>query len=128
MSIWEGSGNVIALDVMRALRRDPASLEAFDGEVSRASGSSSVFDHHLTMLRRELAGVVTAESGAERHMRRLTEHMALALQASLLIRHAPDVVADAFVASRLGADRGYEYGTLPASTDVTAIVARHAGG
>lgn len=127
MSIWEGSGNVIALDVMRALRRDPSSLEAFDAEVSRAGGSSSVFDHHLTALRRELADVVTAESGAERHMRRLTEHMALALQASLLIRHAPDVVADAFVVSRLGADRGYEYGTLPASTDVRTIVARHAG-
>ncbi len=127
MSIWEGSGNVIALDVLRALRRDPASIAAFDAELGLAGGSSTVFDDHVARLRRDVAEVAGGGVEAEPGMRRLTERMALALQASLLIRYAPDAVADAFVGSRLGDDHGYEYGTLPAGTDTKAIVERHSG-
>jgi putative acyl-CoA dehydrogenase len=125
MAVWEGSGNVIALDVLRALTREPDALEAFDAEVSLAAGADPVLDAHIAATRRlvgEVAGqdVETAALGA----RRLVASMALALQASLLMRTAPDAVAGAFIRSRLGADRGHLYGELPVGTDLSAILAR----
>ncbi|GAA4145125.1 acyl-CoA dehydrogenase family protein [Leifsonia shinshuensis] len=118
MAIWEGSGNVIALDVLRALGREPASVEAFDAELAAARGTHAAFDTHHDRLRRAIA------SADESTARGLVAGLALALQASLLIRHAPAAVADAFVAGRLGPDRGSLHGELPAGVDATAIVAR----
>ncbi|MCH7233085.1 acyl-CoA dehydrogenase family protein [Glycomyces sp. L485] len=119
LSIWEGSGNVICLDVLRALATAPETAEAFIAEVENASGGNRLLDEHLAGLRRRLAGGV--EPG---RARRLTEDLGLALQASLLVRHSPAEVADAFCSSRLGPDRGLNYGAVPAPA-ASSIVARH---
>lgn len=119
MSIWEGSGNVICLDVLRAIASAPASVEAFVEEVSLADGADRRLDRHIAKLKTQLAA--PSESGA----RRLTEDLALALQASLLLRHAPPYIADAFCAARLEEDRGLNYGDLPSGIDIEAVVARH---
>jgi putative acyl-CoA dehydrogenase len=121
-SIWEGSGNVMALDVLRALGREPAALEAYLGEVGEAAGADPRLDAFVATLREELADVEALETRA----RRVVERMALALQGSLLVRYAPAYVADAFCASRLAGDGGFQYGTLPPGADCGAIVARHA--
>ena len=120
-SIWEGSGNVMCLDVLRALARTPAALEAFLAEVELAAGADERLDRFVTDLRAEFEDLDRIEARA----RRVVERMALALQASLLVRHSPASVADAFCASRLDGDSGHEYGTLPAGADLAAIVARH---
>jgi putative acyl-CoA dehydrogenase len=125
MAIWEGSGNVIALDVLRALAREPDAFEAFDAEVSRASGSSREFDTHLMRTRALVIEAAASEQdAAARLARRLVAELALSLQASLLIRTAPAAVSDAFIASRLGENRGHLYGELPASADLNSILAR----
>jgi putative acyl-CoA dehydrogenase len=119
-SIWEGSGNVMSLDVLRALARSPRALEVFMHEVERARGADARLDARVEDLKGQFADAATLETRA----RRVVEAMALCLQASLLVRHAPPAVADAFCASRLGDDGGLEYGTLPAGTDFEAIIAR----
>ncbi|MES4891813.1 DNA alkylation response protein [Streptomyces sp. NPDC096012] len=118
LSIWEGSGNVNALDVLRALHREPDSAEALFAELALARGADARLDAAVTGLKDQLAG--TDQVGA----RRLVERMALALQASLLIRHAPAPVADAFCASRLGGDWGHAFGTLPARSALAEILER----
>ncbi|MFG2632575.1 acyl-CoA dehydrogenase family protein [Streptomyces sp. NPDC048362] len=118
LSIWEGSGNVNALDVLRALGRTPESAEALFGELALARGADARLDAAVTGLKNQLAE--TDQMGA----RRLVERMALALQAALLVRHAPAPVADAFCATRLGGDWGHAFGTLPAGTDLGAILER----
>lgn len=123
LAIWEGSGNVIALDVLRVMTREPSAVEAFLDEVQLAAGASSLLDEHTSSLVADLADAMTHPSPV--HARWLTGQMALALQASLLVRHAPIHVADAFVAARLGPGRSAQYGTLPADVDAAAIVARH---
>jgi putative acyl-CoA dehydrogenase len=120
-SIWEGSGNVMALDVLRALRSAPATLDAFLGEVDLAAGADARLDAFVARLRGQLADGEALEHRA----RRLVEGLALALQGSLLVRHAPGAVADAFCAARLGGEGGLAFGTLPAGADAAAIVARH---
>jgi putative acyl-CoA dehydrogenase len=120
-SIWEGSGNVMALDVLRALSRAPEALQAFLAEVELADGADRRLDAFVTGLREEFTDGVDIETRA----RRLVERMALALQGSLLVRHAPAPVADAFCAARLGGDAGLNFGTLPAGSDLEAIVDRH---
>jgi len=125
MAVWEGSGNVIALDVLRALTREPESLEAFDAEVARAAGGHPVFDAHLAAVRRQVAEVVTSdERDAAASARSLVANLALALQASLLLRTAPVAVSHAFVESRLGEHRGHLYGELPRGADLAAILER----
>jgi putative acyl-CoA dehydrogenase len=119
-SAWEGSGNVICLDVLRAIVKEPASAEAFVAELELATGSDERFDAHLRRMKDELSSF----EDAERRARRIVESMALALQGSLLLRHSPPAVADAFCASRLAADGGLEYGTLPVGCDLDAIVQR----
>jgi putative acyl-CoA dehydrogenase len=119
-SIWEGSGNVISLDVLRALYRSPRSLEVFLAEVELAQGADTRLDAHVERLKSQFADPTTLESRA----RRVVEGMALALEGSLLVRGAPPAVADAFCASRLSADGGLEYGTLPAGTDFAGIIER----
>jgi putative acyl-CoA dehydrogenase len=119
-SIWEGSGNVMSLDVLRALVRTPRTLEVFLHELEQARGGDRRLDAHLDSLREHFADPATLEARA----RRVVEAMALALEGSLLVRHGDPAVADAFCASRLGGDGGLEYGTLPAGCDFEAIVAR----
>ena len=120
-SIWEGSGNVMALDVLRAMARTPAGLDAFMAEIELASGADNRLDAFTVALRDQLGDSEALESRA----RRIVESMALALQASLLVRHSPPAVADAFCAARLGGDSGLNYGTLGREADVGAIVERH---
>ena len=126
MALWEGSGNVIALDVLRALAREPESADAFEAEVSLAVGEHPLLDAHLVATRRLLRETAGADAAsAAVNARRLVEQLALALQASLLVRTAPPAVSEAFIASRLGELRGHLYGVLPAGTDVKAILSRH---
>jgi putative acyl-CoA dehydrogenase len=120
-SIWEGAGNVNALDVLRAASKQPESVDAFLGEVELAAGADQRLDAALDRLRREL----TDEEEQEFRARRVVELAALCLQASLLVRHAPAEVADAFCATRLGGEGGRAYGTLPRGVDCAAIVERH---
>jgi putative acyl-CoA dehydrogenase len=120
-SIWEGSGNVAALDAVRAIAREPDTVAAFLAEVALASGADRVLDEAVQGLKDTLG------SGfEERDARRVAERLAVVLQASLLVRHAPAAVADAFCVSRLGDDHGRAYGTLPASAELGAIVERAA--
>ncbi|MFD9499129.1 acyl-CoA dehydrogenase family protein [Streptomyces sp. NPDC060035] len=119
-SIWEGSGNVQALDVLRALQREPQALNAFLQEVGKARGADHRLDAAIKDLLTELADLDSVEARA----RRLVERMALVLQGSLLLRWAPPEVADAFCASRLGGDWGSAFGTLPHSLDLASVVER----
>jgi putative acyl-CoA dehydrogenase len=117
-SIWEGSGNVNALDVLRALEREPETAEAFLAEVRLAAGDDPRLDAAVERLERELTA--PDEQGA----RRLLELLAVTLQGSLMLRHGSPDVADAFCASRLERPGGV-YGTLPAGIDLARIVERH---
>ncbi len=117
--IWEGSGNVIALDVLKAAGRSPESVEAFFAEVGLAHGEPHL-DRYVDALRTDIANTEDLEMRA----RHLVERMALALQASLLIRHSDNAVADAFVASRLAGEHGMAFGTLPPRTNFGAILER----
>jgi putative acyl-CoA dehydrogenase len=118
--IWEGSGNVNALDVLRALTKEPESLAAYAAEIEAAAGADARLDTAWRQLRAELVPTEDAALVA----RRLVERMALVLQGSLLVRHAPAAVADAFCASRLAGDRGLAFGTLPAGLDLATPIAR----
>ena len=116
-SIWEGSGNVNALDVLRALGREPDTAEAFVAEVQLGAGADERLDLAIGRLEHELAD--TEEQSA----RRLLELLAVTLQGSLLVRHGAPEVAAAFCASRLDRPGGV-YGTLPTGLDLTAIAER----
>jgi putative acyl-CoA dehydrogenase len=120
-TVWEGSGNVAALDVLRAAAREPEGLPAFMAECELASGADERLDAHLEGVKGKLAGLEHMDPQWE--ARRVVEDLAVALQASLLVRHAPPAVADAFCASRLG-ERGRAFGTLPRGLDTQAIVER----
>jgi putative acyl-CoA dehydrogenase len=118
--IWEGSGNVSALDVLRAMTREPETVEAFRDEVGLAAGA----DRRLDQAGSELAkSLVDAD---ESNARRLVERMAQLFAASLLVRYAPTAVADAYCASRIAGDWGFTFGTLPSGTDTAAIIERAA--
>jgi putative acyl-CoA dehydrogenase len=122
-SIWEGSGNVAALDVLRAMVREPEGLPAFLDECSLAAGADARLDAHLERVRG--ASVAVFESAEPQFSaRRVVEDLAVALQASLLVRGAAPAVADAFCAARLAGEGGRVYGTLPAGVDAPAIVDR----
>jgi putative acyl-CoA dehydrogenase len=122
-SIWEGSGNVQCLDVLRAMIKSPASLDAFFAEVQEGAVAEPRLDAYARSLRDQLPGdLETVETRA----RRVVERMALALQGSLLVRYGDPAVADAFCASRLSGDWGQAFGTLPAGVDFAAIIERHA--
>ncbi|MFE7612399.1 acyl-CoA dehydrogenase family protein [Streptomyces celluloflavus] len=123
MSIWEGSGNVAALDVLRALTKEPAALDAFFAEVDAAAGADRRLDAAVAGVRTMLAGAADPER-AQLMARSLAERMALVLQGSLLVRHSHPAVADAFCASRLGGEWGNAFGTLPAGADLASILER----
>ncbi|WP_238420785.1 acyl-CoA dehydrogenase family protein [Gordonia sp. 'Campus'] len=120
MSIWEGSGNVAALDVLRAMARQPETLTVLLDEIEHAAGADRRFDSAVSDLRRGLADLEDLQYRA----RRVVGSMAQLLQASLLVRHGHPAVADAFVAGRLGNDRNDVYGTLPRGVDTAAIIER----
>lgn len=126
MAIWEGAGNVIALDVLRALTREPDAAAAFATELETTSDASSLLDAHVARTLRTLTSLADADpADAQAEARRVTEALALALQGSLMVRHAPGAAADAFLAARLGDDRTAQFGSLPRGADAAAIVARH---
>ncbi|MEM7352469.1 MAG: DNA alkylation response protein, partial [Acidobacteriota bacterium] len=118
--IWEGSGNVMCLDVLRAIERDDAALPALLGELRAARGADRRYDTFLDETEKGLArhGEVQARA------RRIVERLALALQGALLLQHAPPCVADAFCAARLAGGAGHEYGTLPPGLDLAALARR----
>jgi putative acyl-CoA dehydrogenase len=118
--IWEGSGNVICLDVLRALAREPLALDAFLAELDAAAGADRHLDAAVARVRTELGD----PEGIEARARRVVEAMALALQGSLLVRFGHPAVADAYCASRLARDEGFALGTLPSTIDVGTIVER----
>ncbi|PZG24263.1 isovaleryl-CoA dehydrogenase [Micromonospora craterilacus] len=119
-SIWEGSGNVAALDVLRSLAGQPEVMAAFRAEVDAAAGA----DPRLDAAVRQLQVALSDPADLEVRARRVVEQLALVLQGALLVRHGHPAVADAFCASRLGGDRGHAYGTLPAGVDFAAIIDR----
>jgi putative acyl-CoA dehydrogenase len=119
-AIWEGSGNVQCLDVLRVMDKAPAAIDAFFAELAQARGASALLDRAVGELQRELVDTADLEFRA----RGLVDRMALAMQAGLLVRHAPAYVADAFCASRLGGRGQHHFGALGRAADCAAIVAR----
>ncbi|MCG8560115.1 MAG: hypothetical protein MI824_09960 [Hyphomicrobiales bacterium] len=119
--IWEGSGNVLALDVLRAIAREPESLELLLTEARAGAGADARFDAYLA---REVEPLLASRDDVEANARRLAQALTLALQASLLLRHAPAAVADAFCASRLDGAPSLTFGTLPNGLDERAVVER----
>jgi putative acyl-CoA dehydrogenase len=122
LSIWEGSGNVQALDALRAMAREPHTVEVFLTELQQAQGLDHRYDDALIRLRKELSTVDSMEMRA----RRVVESMALLLQGAQLLRHGHPAVAEAFCASRLDRDWGGAFGTLPAGLDLEPIIERSA--
>ena len=131
-SVWEGSGNVTALDVLRALARSPGSADLLAAEAGLAAGADPRLDQAAALLRAELGTVAVAGAGeAEFLARRLAGLITVVLQAALLARHAPAAVSDAFCASRLdpgsagpgAGGPGTPFGTLPDGLDLAAVLA-----
>jgi len=119
-AIWEGSGNVQCLDVLRAMQKTPGVVGAFFGEVAKARGANATLDRYVAALHKAFTDVDELEYRA----RDLVDRMALALQAALLVQHAPASISDAFCGSRLAASGHHNYGALPRGVDCAAIVAR----
>ena len=119
-SIWEGSGNVQCLDVLRSINKEPQSVEALLNEIKSASGADKNFDNFVGSVEKELLDVNNLEFRA----RRVVEKLALALQAAVLLKTAPNFVSDAFCNSRLSEDNGLSFGTLPVGVEVEKIIER----
>ncbi|MEG3079427.1 isovaleryl-CoA dehydrogenase [Halomonas sp. 5021] len=119
-AIWEGSGNVQCLDILRAIEKQPEVLDAYFAELAKAKGADVHLDRFIHQLQRELQDTQALQYRA----RQLTDGMALALQGALLVQHAPACVADAFCAGRLAEHNGLSTGTLPTGLDCAAIIAR----
>ena len=129
-SIWEGAGNIMALDLLRALRKRGAAdtdvVQALATELGTARGANAVLDRFADALLARIRDAADAggNAGEEAGARRLAQDVALAVQGSLLHRHAPDFVFDAFCRSRLSGQGAQVFGTLPAGVDVDAIIRR----
>jgi putative acyl-CoA dehydrogenase len=129
-SVWEGSGNVTALDLLRAIGRSPGSLETLRAELDLSAGADHRLDRAVAALWRELADVAAADPAAAQYQaRRLTGMLTVTLQAALLVRHGPAAVSDAFCATRLGetgglGGPGQPFGILPGGLDLPALVER----
>lgn len=119
-AIWEGSGNVQCLDVLRVMQKTPDAVAAFFAEVGKAQGGNRLLDTHITELQREISDLEEIEFRA----RDLVDRMALALQGALLVQHAPAAVSEAFCASRLGSSGHHQIGVLPRGTDCAALFRR----
>jgi putative acyl-CoA dehydrogenase len=123
-SIWEGSGNIQCLDVLRALRKEPASAEAFFAELESVRGGNSLLDREMGALRKSLDGDAAA---LEPRSRAIVERMALALEASCLVRGGNVAIADAFCESRLGKAHGLAFGTLGDGAPMEVLMERALG-
>jgi putative acyl-CoA dehydrogenase len=132
-SIWEGSGNVAALDVLRAIVKEPDGLPAFLAECELATGADRRLDQHLARTRERVRSLFAGHAGDSPEQRlyegqfaarAVVEDLAVGLQASLLVRHSTPAVADAFCAARLAGEGGRVYGTLPAGVDARSIIDR----
>jgi putative acyl-CoA dehydrogenase len=119
-AIWEGSGNVQCLDVLRAMQKSPAVVQTFFAEIGKARGGNALLDRAIAELKAEFSDLADLEYRA----RHVVDRMALTMQAALLVQHAPALVADAFCASRFGSSAGRQYGALPRGVDCAGIVAR----
>jgi putative acyl-CoA dehydrogenase len=132
LGIWEGSGNVICLDVLRAVSKEPETLDVFIAEVEKGRGYSRRFDSYISSIKRDLAALKKSAAsknaavavGRELGARRLVERLALALQGALMIEQNPGAAADAFIASRIAGGGGFAFGTLPKNIKVNELVAR----
>jgi putative acyl-CoA dehydrogenase len=124
MAIWEGSGNVVALDVLRALAHDPESAEALSDELETQRGVDPILDRQLGRALSLLSDAAHEPEEAQAWARRLAEELALALEAVLLVGHSPSAVADAFLSARLGEQRTLGYGCLPDTARIKEILAR----
>jgi putative acyl-CoA dehydrogenase len=121
--IWEGSGNVICLDILRALTREAEAADALLSEIKQAKHTDPRLTGYLANLETDLTGQLKNKSGpGENDARRLAERLALALQATLVANHSTPAVADAFIASRLANDHGQNFGTLSSNVDADAIL------
>jgi putative acyl-CoA dehydrogenase len=123
MGIWEGSGNVSALDTLRAMATRPECVEVLFDELTTAAGQDARYDAHVAALRQTL-GSADDVATIQYRARKVAEDIALALQGSLLIRHGHPAVAEAFLASRLGGQWGGAFGTLPTGLDLAPIIER----
>jgi putative acyl-CoA dehydrogenase len=124
-SVWEGSGNVVCLDVLRARGKDEQAFGPVLAEIGLARGQDRRLDAYVDTLERELRPSTPAD--VEVSARRLVEKLVLALQAALLVRVSPTAVADAFISSRIAGDWGHVLGTLPPNTEFPAIIDRARG-
>jgi putative acyl-CoA dehydrogenase len=115
-SIWEGSGNVICLDILRAVAKEPAAVESLLAEIGAARGADSRFDAYVAQI--------DPRNADEASARRLAEALATGLQASLLLRFSPAYVSDAFCETRLGSAWGRAFGCLPSSVETSGILDR----
>lgn len=120
MGIWEGSGNVSALDTLRAMATRPECVEVLFDELGQTAGHDERLDAHVATLQRDLGELETIQYRA----RKVAEDISLALQGSLLVRHGHPAVAEAFLASRLGGQWGSAFGTLPTGLDLAPIIER----
>jgi putative acyl-CoA dehydrogenase len=120
MSVWEGSGNVAALDTLRAAAKQPASVTAFMDELEAARGMDARYDAFINGF----GDLFGDQDSIEMRARRIVGDLAIALQGSLLLRYGHPAVAEAFAASRLGGDHGNVFGTLPAGLDLAPIIER----
>jgi putative acyl-CoA dehydrogenase len=128
-SIWEGSGNVICLDILRALSREPEAADALVQEIRSIAGTDKLMDRYVAEIGTELEkqlkqSLKNQATEIEGQGRRLAERFALALQAVQLMRHSPPAIAEAFIASRLGGDHGQMFGTLPRGLDLETVLDR----
>lgn len=127
-SIWEGSGNVISLDVLRAVAKEDGVIESIAAEFGKSKGSDKRFDAYAAKVLKDLTyakrEIIARNHAIEKSGRRLVERMAIALQASLVLRFSPTIVSDAFVSSRLELDHGFSFGTLEPGVEFSEIVSR----
>lgn len=121
-AIWEGSGNVQCLDILRAIEKQPEVLDAYFTELAKAQGADQRFDTFVRSLKSEFSDINTLQYRA----RTIADKMAVGLQGALLLQHATNDVADAFCASRLASNSGLNYGTMPSGLNCAAIVERGA--
>src|SRR5260370_247548 len=119
-SIWEGSGNVNALDVLRAMQREPESVAAYFAEVERARGMDSRLDRAID----DLGKAISSSGGIEAGARRMVEHMAVLLETSLMLRYGESAAASIFCNSRLGGAWGHTFGTLSSSNQLKSGIER----
>jgi putative acyl-CoA dehydrogenase len=117
-SVWEGSGNVICLDVLRALTNEPETAVVLLDEIKQVAGQNKELDAQIAQVELLIA------RKSEREARQMVEQLAVLLQAKLLIESAPSAVSDAFIASRIKGGWGRTFGTLSADVDTLAILER----